>query len=71
MDAAVLEREVSTLQADIASHNRAIRRHRKERAEAVTKLERLAADCRYLGITLVIEPQHSKGAVHGRTDRTE
>ena len=62
--AAVLDR-AEALKAEVAEHNLAIRRHRKQRREAQAALESLAATCRRLGIHIVIEPQHSEGAVHG------
>ncbi len=68
MDTAVLERQASTLRAEVAGHNAAIRTHRKARSDAQRDLAQLKQKCRELGIELVIEPQHSEGAVHGNDD---
>lgn len=65
MTAAAVRARVETLQADVAAHNAAIRRHRKQRRDSRAALMRLAAECRRLGIDLVLEPQHSEGVVHG------
>jgi len=65
MDPAAL---ASTLHAEVAEHNAAIRIHRKQRRAAQVALEKLAEECRRRGIHFVLEPQRSEGAVHGRTD---
>lgn len=54
-----------SLKAEVAAHNAAIRRHRKQRRDALNALERLAIECQRLGIHLVVMPQRSEGAAHG------
>jgi len=70
MEAATVLARAHALQADVAAHNAAIRRHRKARRTAQMALDALAAECRRLGIALVIEPQRSEGAVHGNVEST-
>jgi hypothetical protein len=71
---AALAHQVQALRAEVRERKAAIRRHREALGQAAARLAALEADCRRLGVALILEPQLRDGegrVPHGHDDQSQ